>query len=59
MEESLESDCTKSPSPDELWNMTFPKEQSISDRIFAIPFEDKAGSWEPRYYQNNAITKTL
>jgi type I restriction enzyme R subunit len=59
MEESLESDCTKFPSPDELWNMTFPKEQSISDRIFAIPFEDKAGSWEPRYYQNNAITKTL
>jgi len=59
MQESLEGDCAKFPTPDELWNMTFPKEQTVSDRIFAIPFEDKAGSWEPRYYQNNAITKTL
>ena len=59
MNEAIECDIENFPSPDELWNMTFPKEQTILDRLFAIPFEDKGGTWQPRYYQNNAITKTL
>jgi len=59
MQESTQSDCLSFPTPEELWNMTFPKEQTVLERLFSIPFEDKAGSWEPRYYQNNAITKTL
>jgi len=29
------------------------------ERLFAIPFEDRGGSWQPRYYQENAITKVL
>lgn len=59
MQEGIECDVETFPSPDELWNMTFPKERTIEDRLFSVPFEDKGGSWEPRYYQNNAITKTL
>ncbi len=59
MQEGIECDVETFPSPDELWNMTFPKERTIEDRLFSIPFEDKGGTWEPRYYQNNAITKTL
>lgn len=59
MEEGNEEDVGVYPSPDELWEMTFPKEDSIRDRLFAVPFENKGGSWQPRYYQDNAITKTL
>jgi len=29
------------------------------DRFFTVPFEDRGGTWQPRYYQENAITKTL
>lgn len=59
MQEGLEEDCLSFPSPEELWDMTFPKEQTVLEKLFEVPFEDKGGSWEPRYYQNNAITKTL
>ena len=67
MDEGVEGDVTKFPSPDELWEMTFPapKEEykveisNWKERLFAVPFEDRSGSWQPRYYQNNAITKVL
>ncbi|MBL4561547.1 MAG: DEAD/DEAH box helicase family protein [Labilibaculum sp.] len=67
MEEGNEGDVAKFPTPDELWEMTFPtpKEEykvEIADwkeRLFAIPFEDRGGTWQPRYYQNNAITNVL
>ncbi len=59
MQEAIEGDATHFPTPDELWQMTFPKEDSICDRLFAVPFETKGGTWQPRYYQENAITKTL
>ena len=29
------------------------------DRFGDIPFEDKGGQWQARYYQHNAINKTL
>ncbi|MFT7197949.1 MAG: type I restriction enzyme R subunit, partial [Marinoscillum sp.] len=65
--EGTEGDVVQYPTPDELWEMTFPtpKEEykveiaNWKERLFAIPFEDRGGTWEPRYYQNNAITKTL
>jgi type I restriction enzyme R subunit len=28
-------------------------------RFFTVPFEDRGGTWQPRYYQENAITKAL
>lgn len=67
MAEGAEGDVSKFPSPDELWEMTFPTPHeeykkeiaSWNERLFAIPFEDRGGTWQPRYYQNNAITKVL
>lgn len=59
MQEGVEGEVNAFPSPDELWEMTFPKVDSIGDKLFAVPFENKGGSWQPRYYQDNAITKTL
>ncbi len=67
MEEGAEGDVSKFPSPEELWEMTFPapKEEykveiaNWKERLFAVPFEDRSGTWQPRYYQDNAITKVL
>jgi len=67
MELGKEGDIAKYPSPDELWEMCFPTpvdtkkvEQALwRDKLFAVPFEDRGGSWQPRYYQENAITKAI
>lgn len=29
------------------------------EKLMAIPFEDRGGTWQPRYYQDNAITNAL
>ncbi len=29
------------------------------ERFSAVPFEDRGGTWQPRYYQENAITNAL
>ena len=47
------------PSPDKLWEATFSEVNEWRDRFAAIPFEDKSGTYEARYYQHNAITKVL
>ncbi len=67
MDEGTEGGVAKYPTPDELWEMTFPspKEEykvEIADwreRLFAVPYEDRSGTWQPRYYQDNAISKVL
>jgi len=67
MEEGAEGDVSKYPSPEELWEMTFPvprEEYKVEianwkERLFAVPFEDRSGTWQLRYYQDNAITKVL
>jgi type I restriction enzyme R subunit len=55
------------PTPDQLWKVTFSDFPERSrreanqwrDRFAAIPFEDKSGTWEARYYQHNAIKHVL
>ena len=59
MDKATEGDVDSYPSPDELWDMTFPTENNWRDKLLSIPFEDKGGTWQPRYYQENAIAKTL
>lgn len=67
MQEGTEGDVSRYPTPDELWKMTYPtpKEDykieiaNWAARLFAIPFEDRGGTWQPRYYQQNAIAKVL
>ncbi|MCA1856427.1 DEAD/DEAH box helicase family protein [Massilia oculi] len=54
-----ESDIAMFPTPDELWAMTFAETNAWRDRFAAIPFEDKGGTWQGRYYQNVAITRVL
>ncbi|NQU32622.1 MAG: DEAD/DEAH box helicase family protein [Bacteroidetes bacterium] len=67
MHEATEGDVAVYPSPDELWEMCFPhpieeESKKIFDwkqKLFSVPFEDRGGTWQPRYYQDNAITKTI
>jgi type I restriction enzyme R subunit len=56
------------PTPDELWEMTFPNagntpqqitSQELKENLLSIPFQDKGGTWKLRYYQENAITKVI
>lgn len=55
-------------TPDELWEKTFPtvKEDNNHElrelwreRFAAVPFEDKSGTWQPRYFQEIAVNKTM
>ena len=56
---SAEGDVASYPSPEELWNLTFDEANAWRDRFSAVPFEDKAGTWQGRYYQDIAITRVL
>ena len=51
------------PSPEALWVETFGVEGGVQDswreRFGAVPFEDKGGVWQARYYQHNAINQAL
>ena len=47
------------PTPDELWERTYPKQNDWRARFGAVEFETGGGKWEPRYYQHNAVTAAL
>jgi type I restriction enzyme, R subunit len=54
-----EDEVAKYPSPDELWDLTFAEENEWRDRFALVPFEEKGGSCETRYYQEIAISRVL
>ena len=47
------------PTPQELWDLTFSQESTWRDRFAAVPFEDRGGTFQPRFYQDIAIEKAL
>ena len=59
MATGAEGDAPHYPGPEELWNLTFAEANAWRDRFAAVPFEDKGGAWQGRYYQDVAITRTL
>lgn len=59
METGAEGDAPHYPTPQELWNLTFAEANAWRDRFAAVPFEDKGGAWQGRYYQDVAISRTL
>ena len=59
MFEGSEGDVQNYPTPDELWDMTFEEEDDWRDKLIAVPFEDRGGTWQPRYYILNAITNVI
>ncbi len=59
MTTGIEGDVDSFPSPDELWQRVYHTENYWRDEFTKIPFEDKSGTWQPRYYQHNAINAVL
>jgi len=53
-------------SPEELWDKAFPStgsgqsaEMVWREKFANVPFEDKSGTWQLRYYQEIAVNNTL
>ena len=59
METGEEKHVDRYPTPEELWQATYPDDNEWRNRFGAVPFETQGGTWESRYYQHNAITTTL
>ena len=59
METGKEGETAAYPTPEQLWALTFAKEDAWRDRFAAVPFEDKGGSHPSRYYQDIAIERVM
>ena len=74
MQTGKEGEESRYPTPEELWNMTFPSTRSGTgdaadkaselaelwrDRFAAVPYEDRGGYFLPRYYQDIAIERVM
>ena len=59
MQAGTEGEVPRYPTPDELWSLTFAEQSEWRDRLAAIPFEDRGGYFQGRYYQNLAIERVL
>jgi type I restriction enzyme R subunit len=54
-----EMELSAYPTPDELWAMTFAEANAWRDRFAAVPFEDRGGFFQGRYYQDISIERVL
>src|SRR5260370_9588683 len=59
MREGKEGVVEQYPTPEELWNRTFAEANAWRDRFSAVPFEDKGGYFQGRYYQDLAIERVM
>jgi len=59
MDTGKEGDVATYPTPDELWNLIHEKPNEWLNRFAAIPYEDKGGSHQGRYYQDTAVEKVM
>jgi type I restriction enzyme R subunit len=59
MHEGTEGELPHFPTPDELWSRTFAEQNAWRDRFAAVPFEDRGGYFQSRYYQDLAIESVL
>ena len=59
METGKEGEVAAYPTLDELWNLIHEKPNDWLNRFAAIPYEDKGGSHQGRYYQDTAVEKVM
>jgi type I restriction enzyme, R subunit len=59
MESGVEGEVGAFPSPAELWARTFAHVNDWRDRFAAVPFEDRGGYFQGRYYQDIAVERVL
>ena len=46
-------------SPEAMWQSVFGEHNEWRERFGEVDFETRSGTWQPRYYQHNAITAAL
>lgn len=46
-------------SPEQLWNKTFAEQNNWREKFANVPFEDKSGTWQLRYYQEIAVQRVV
>ena len=56
---SREREIAQYSTPDELCSKTFAEQNAWRDRFAAVPFEDRGGYFQGRYYQDIAIERVL
>jgi type I restriction enzyme R subunit len=59
MRTGKEGEAQRYPTPDELWNLTFAEANEWRDRFATVPFPDKSGTWQIRFYQEIAVSRVL
>ncbi len=59
METGTEGEIPTFPSPADLWARTFATANAWRDRFAAVPFEDRGGYFQGRYYQDIAVERVL
>ncbi|MDO8359666.1 MAG: DEAD/DEAH box helicase family protein, partial [Devosia sp.] len=55
----IEGELPHYPSPEELWNRTFSAHNAWRERFAAVPFEDRGGYFQGRYYQDIAVERVM
>ena len=59
MDTGAEGECRAIPARRNCGTSPSPTQNDWRDRFAAVPFEDKGGSWQGRYYQDIAIDRVL
>lgn len=59
MDTGTEGEVAQYPTPLELWNRTFATQNAWRDRFATVPFEDRGGYFQGRYYQDIAVDRVL
>jgi type I site-specific restriction endonuclease/predicted GIY-YIG superfamily endonuclease len=59
MDTGFEAELAHYPTPEELWSRTFAAHDVWRDRFAAVPFEDRGGFFQGRYYQDIAVERVL
>lgn len=59
MKTGAEGTVDRFPTPQELWDKTFPVENDWRDTFAAEPYNDIGGSKPARYYQENAVDAVM
>ncbi len=59
MHTGAEGELPAFPGPETLWQATFATQNAWRDRFARVPFEDRGGYFQGRYYQDIAIERVL
>jgi len=59
MHTGAEAELAQYSTPLELWNRTFATQNAWRDRFAAVPFEDRGGYFQGRYYQDIAVERVM